>query len=399
MNQVLLLACLIAQGDSPTTTVETIVEDVGIAAVAVECAAVENRSTPCVRAAASQAYDHGNPTATEQLMMELVNRARANPGAEAARLGIDLNAGLEPGTITNTWKQPLAFNPHLLAAARGHSQWMLDTDTFEHTGINGSSFFDRMQVAGYEFVRPWTCSENLGYRGTTGTLDVNSFTAIVHDNVFKSPGHRQNICNEKFDELGIGAVEGQFTSGGNILNTVMITQDFARSGSTPGPMCLGVVYQDANTNGFYDPGEGVPNITVRPASGAWHAVTSDSGGYAFPYESGSGALSVTFSGDPIAIPYTTSFQRSEWNVKLDVELAQTILLGFVEGTMRWTAEGGFQALVSGRPGSTVILQHSTDLAHWTDVATIPLESGAATVTHTGTPNTSLNVYRLKYPSN
>ena len=42
------------------------------------------------------------PTAYEQYFLELVNRARANPGGEAARLGIDLNQGLAAGTISAT---------------------------------------------------------------------------------------------------------------------------------------------------------------------------------------------------------------------------------------------------------------------------------------------------------
>src|SRR5438552_15691489 len=79
----------------------------------------------------AQLYSHGDPTAEEQLMLELVNRARANPAAEAARLGIDLNEGLEANTISAEPKQPLAFNPQLIQAARGHSQWMLDHDTFD----------------------------------------------------------------------------------------------------------------------------------------------------------------------------------------------------------------------------------------------------------------------------
>jgi hypothetical protein len=61
------------------------------------------------------------PTAYEQYILELINRARANPGAEAARLGIDLNQGLAAGTISTAAKQPLAFNPLLIDAARGHS--------------------------------------------------------------------------------------------------------------------------------------------------------------------------------------------------------------------------------------------------------------------------------------
>lgn len=40
----------------------------------------------------------------EQYLLELINRARADPGAEAARLGISLNQGLSPGTIWDTEK-------------------------------------------------------------------------------------------------------------------------------------------------------------------------------------------------------------------------------------------------------------------------------------------------------
>ena len=79
------------------------------------------------------------PTAVEQYVVELINRARANPAAEAARDGIDLNEGLKAGTISPAAKQPLALNPYLTDAARGHSQWMIDHDTFNHTGANGSS--------------------------------------------------------------------------------------------------------------------------------------------------------------------------------------------------------------------------------------------------------------------
>ena len=68
------------------------------------------------------------PTAEEQYLLELVNRARQNPTAEAQLYGISLNEGLSPGTISETPKPPLAFNLNLIDAAREHSQWMLDTD-------------------------------------------------------------------------------------------------------------------------------------------------------------------------------------------------------------------------------------------------------------------------------
>ena len=38
----------------------------------------------------------------EQYLLELINRARADPGAEAARLGISLNQGLAFQVSTNS---------------------------------------------------------------------------------------------------------------------------------------------------------------------------------------------------------------------------------------------------------------------------------------------------------
>ena len=56
-------------------------------------------------------------TPFEQYMLELINRARADPLAEAARLGVGLNEGLPPGRISPDAKQPLAANDMLNAAA------------------------------------------------------------------------------------------------------------------------------------------------------------------------------------------------------------------------------------------------------------------------------------------
>lgn len=88
-------------------------------------------------------YDAGSPDAHEQLLLELVNRARANPPEEAARFGIDLNEGLPAGTISPEAKPPLAMHPRLVEAARAHSAWMLENDTFSHTGEGGSTVSQR----------------------------------------------------------------------------------------------------------------------------------------------------------------------------------------------------------------------------------------------------------------
>ena len=55
------------------------------------------------------------------------------------------------------------------------------------------------------------------------------------------------------------------------------------------PMLTGVVYNDDNSNGQYDSGEGVAGVTVTVNGGAYYAVTSASGGYAFPLVNADGS--------------------------------------------------------------------------------------------------------------
>ena len=56
-------------------------------------------------------------TPYEQLLLELVNRARLNPNGEAARYGIHVNEDLPAGTLDSSVRQPLAPNSLLADAA------------------------------------------------------------------------------------------------------------------------------------------------------------------------------------------------------------------------------------------------------------------------------------------
>ncbi len=280
-----------------------------------------------IQAMSVSSYDHGDPTAYEQLFLELLNRARANPGAEASRLGINLNAGLPAGTIANTPKPPLAFEEALIAASRAHSQWMLDTDTFSHTGTNGTSSSQRMTAAGYPLDGAWKTGENIAWRGTSGTVNIESFTRGLHDDLFKSFSHRINMMDPAFDQIGLGVIQGLFQDNGTNWKALMGTQDFAFSGGSPspaGPLVLGVAYKDNNGNNFYDPGEGLGGVTVNLLPGDTTTTTSTSGGYAIPLGTTSGALVLTFSGGAV----TTSTQVAGLavpgvNVKVDLILAPT----------------------------------------------------------------------------
>ena len=164
------------------------------------------------------------PSAYEQYFLELVNRARLDPVGEAARQGIGLNDGLAAGTISTAAKQPLAFSPLLIDAADAHSAWMLATDTFSHTGANGSSPGYRMKAAGYSFTGSWSWGENIAITwGGSGKLQLSA-ASVASD----GSSWTLNVLNGGSGDgsnWGVWAELRQCESGGN--------------------------YQDNTGNGFY----------------------------------------------------------------------------------------------------------------------------------------------------
>ncbi len=252
-------------------------------------------------------------TAQEQYLLELVNRARLDPAGEASRNGIGLNDGLNPGTITANSKQPLAANPNVATAAQTHSQWMLDTDNFSHTGSGGSDAGDRMEAAGYVFSGNWTWGENISWRGTTGTLNLTSFVAAQHNSLFQSSGHRENILDPNFKEIGIGVRTGIYSG----YNASMVTEDFAKSGT--GNFLTGVAYFDADGDKFYTVGEGRGGIRMdaRNSSGALVSTTTAAAG-GYQTKLAAGTYDVTFSGGGLSAALGITLAIASENIKLDV---------------------------------------------------------------------------------
>lgn len=254
------------------------------------------------------------PTAQEVLVVELVNRARANPESEAARYGIGLNDGITGTPLTATPKQPLAHNLLLIDAARKHSQWMLDEDIFAHTGANNSTPTDRMRAAGYVFSgNNWTSGENIAWGGTTASsINLTSYALSHHEGLFKSPGHRVNILGAEFRELGVGQIQGRFLSNNTNYLSSMLTENFARSGSSY--YLTGVVYNDANNNSFYDVGEGLSGVTI--AFNGKSYLNYATGAYSIPISNGTYNLTIT--GTTLGAPVYHTTQINNANTKVDV---------------------------------------------------------------------------------
>jgi hypothetical protein len=200
------------------------------------------------------------------------------------------------------------MNPALLSVAQAHSEDMYNQNYFSHTDPNGTTAFQRIENAGYNYV---SAGENIG--AGTGMTATDLEDLLMVDSGYPCRAHRMNLLDifpyppPAYYEVGIGYYEG--SSG-----QAFITQDFGTAANTV-PFLTGVVYNNANGNNFYDIGEGIPGVTITPSSGNYYAVSSSAGGYAIPIGT-SGTITVTASGEGFG-PITETITLTGTNIELD----------------------------------------------------------------------------------
>ncbi|MER5898462.1 sigma-70 family RNA polymerase sigma factor [Streptomyces sp. NPDC001876] len=119
------------------------------------------------------------PSSAADEVTALVNAERAKEGCAAVR-----------------------SNSKLATAASRHSADMVSRDYFSHTSPDGTDPGDRITAAGYRWS---TYGENIAKGQST--------PAAVMDSWMNSPGHRANILNCAFKEIGVGRVD---SSGGPV---------------------------------------------------------------------------------------------------------------------------------------------------------------------------------------
>jgi len=125
---------------------------------------------------------------------------------------------------------PLADDRRLSEIARAHSTDMATRQYYSHESPDGANFEDRYQEAGYN-CRVNTASnrylegaENIfkmSYDGQSYTTDEIAERAVA--GWLDSPGHRENIMNEHWNNEGIGAAVVERDDGST---EVYITQNF-----------------------------------------------------------------------------------------------------------------------------------------------------------------------------
>lgn len=257
-------------------------------------------------------------SADEQLMLELVNRARANPVAEATRLGIDLNEGLPTGTLGPEPRPPLAPHAILNDVAAAHSLDMIDRKFFSHVNPDGEQPWTRADDAGYPANG---IGENIAAR-TLGFNDLAGNTRRSHEQLFLSSGHRRNILDD-WKEVGLGIEIGPFDYSTVQGAPSMITTQLFGAGPLNVFAITGVAFEDSLVmDDFYSVGEGQPGVLVEAIDGQgqrYTTTTGGSGGYALRVPSGSYQVTAWSADGTRQLDFGT-IEVTTRNLKLDVRV-------------------------------------------------------------------------------
>jgi uncharacterized protein YkwD len=114
----------------------------------------------------------------------------------------------------------LCIQQQLQRAARKHSADMIRKDYFSHRSKDGSTLSQRVKREGYTSrgMSVYRIGENIGW----GSGSLGS-PRKIHRAWMRSDGHRKNIMNRGFRQVGIGVIRGKYKSHDNAR---MYTVDF-----------------------------------------------------------------------------------------------------------------------------------------------------------------------------
>lgn len=185
--------------------------------------------------------------AFEHQMLALINAERAAVGAA-----------------------PLALEMNLNMSAEDHSDWMLRTDVFSHTGSWGSDIEDRMRDADYDLVPGWGIAENIAVQSLRGPAGITDDVIDLHNSLMDSDGHRANILNPAYTHIGIGIETGDFDFSSGTYASAIVTQNFGYTAGTPdldsatppGPSSYEVIRGTSGDNDLFG-GAGIDRIIAR----------------------------------------------------------------------------------------------------------------------------------------
>ena len=141
-------------------------------------------------------------------------------GTQPAACGSERNTAYESEVLnllnngrSSNGLEPLTANDQLTAAALAHSNDMACKDFVDHTGSDGTLWFDRITREGYVYN---TAKENI----YVGNPAFGGTPAGAFDWWMNSQIHRENILSDDISEIGIAYVFNAGSSYGGYYTTV-----------------------------------------------------------------------------------------------------------------------------------------------------------------------------------
>ena len=120
--------------------------------------------------------------------------------------------------------KPLASDSRLQAAAGAFARDMVDRRFFDHVSPGGGTMMDRLHAAGWNPGGTWSAGENIAW----GSGELGTPAKIV-DAWMHSAGHRANILNGTFTQIGLGIAAGAPQAGVSGAAATYVT-DFGAGG-------------------------------------------------------------------------------------------------------------------------------------------------------------------------
>jgi len=307
--------------------------------------------SPAVEWEYHKTADNRHPDENEQQLMWLMNRARSNPTVEGIRLaniydqyytylsecsqvteeindcyiagaldywGVDLDR-LQNEFAGYDTKAPAAFDVRLYRAAKKHSEYLISID-----GQNHTDQFNRID------------DENFSYRRARGNVFSYSLSAAYGHAAFNvdwgdnnndgsgmqpGRGHRLAIMSIDGDYTNVGIAAVPVSNSAAAVGPLVITGNFCEANTSAGNhfnrFLVGTVWTDKDDDAFFDAGEGLGDVMVRPDRGVYYAITSSAGGYALPITE-AGIYEVTFSGAALSGEVVKTVKIVDDSVLLDL---------------------------------------------------------------------------------
>lgn len=93
--------------------------------------------------------------------------------------------------------EPFVLNEMLFDMAQGYAEYMADTGRFDHTDAEGNTIVDRAEMVWYVYS---SLGENIAWNQSSVDEVMKAW--------MNSPGHRSNILENRFTQLGVGYSNG-----------------------------------------------------------------------------------------------------------------------------------------------------------------------------------------------